>query len=173
MTLPEQPNVVVIDGRSGSGKTTLAAEIAERIGTPEVPAQTLHLDSLYAGWGGLAEGSKAVSSVLERGWYEPYDWNTGQFSSSRINLDPGRPLVIEGCGSLTEANLESAREWAGNAGVVESIWIECDEALRRARALTRDGAMFAPHWDAWAEQEAEHYTVHQPWLFAEKLRLTL
>ena len=26
-------------------------------------------------------------------------------------------------------------------------------AVRRARALARDGAVYAPHWDRWAAQE--------------------
>lgn len=163
------PSVVIIDGRSGSGKTTLAAEFAEQLGAPGQPAQTLHLDSLYPGWDGLAAGAAAVPLVLEQQWYQPYDWATGHFSPSRIALDPSRPLVIEGCGSLTASNIAAARRWAGASGRVHAVWIECDEALRRTRALTRDGEMFAPHWDAWARQEQAQFSQHKPWLIAHEV----
>lgn len=161
--------VVIIDGRSGSGKTTLAAECADRLSTRGHLAQTLHLDSLYPGWGGLAEGSAAVAGVLAQRWYQPYDWATGEFSPSRIAVDPNRPLVIEGCGSLTASNLTAARKWVGESGGVHAIWIECAEALRRARALTRDGEMFAPHWDRWAAQEQAQFMRHKPWLLADEI----
>lgn len=177
-------SVVIIDGRSGSGKTTLAVGFAERLSTPGQPAQTLHLDSLYPGWDGLAAGSAAVARVLEQQWYQPYDWAEGAFFDSRITLDPSRALVIEGCGALTLANLESARQWSRDAEVsrvdtvpagavrangVHSVWIECDEALRRTRALDRDGDMFAPHWDRWAVQEQAQFSLHRPWMLADEL----
>lgn len=158
--------VVLIDGRSGSGKTTLAEQIAVRLGADDSVAQTLHLDLLYPGWDGLALGSLAVATALREGGYHPYDWHAGQFMAGWIALDPERPLVIEGCGALTEANLAAARAWASKLGAAEvrAIWLECDETLRRERALARDGEMFAPHWDEWAAQEAVHYALHKPWL---------
>lgn len=174
-------SVIMIDGRSGSGKTTLAAEYAELFDTFGQPAQTLHLDSLYPGWGGLAEGSAAVARALKQQWYHPYDWAAAEFSALKISLDPNQLLIIEGCGALTLANLEAARRWSGGAEVasadivpggavraaaVHAIWIECDEELRRSRSLARDGEMFAPHWQSWAEQERAHYARQKPWLLA-------
>ena len=158
--------VVLVDGRSGSGKTTLAAQISAELSTVDATAQTLHLDSLYPGWDGLARGSAAVVTALREGGYHPYDWHAGQFMERWISLDSSRPLVIEGCGALTEANLAAARAWAPKLGAAEvrAIWLECDETLRRERALARDGEMFAPHWDEWAAQEAAHYARHEPWL---------
>ena len=158
--------VVLIDGRSGSGKTTLAEQIAAELSTDDSTGQTLHLDLLYPGWDGLALGSLAVATALSEGGYHPYDWHEGEFATSWIALDPERPLVIEGCGAVTEANLAAARAWASKRGVAEvrAMWLECDETLRRERALARDGATFAPHWQQWAAQEDAHYAVHQPWL---------
>lgn len=162
-------SVVLIDGRSGSGKTTHAALLAAELGAHGVPAQTLHLDSLYPGWNGLSRGSAAVATVLrERGYY-PYDWALARFSEKRITLDPLQPLVIEGCGALTAENLDAARDWAGPGEQVRSLWLECDEAVRRERALARDGEMFAPHWDEWAGQESAHYELHEPWLLADEV----
>lgn len=168
MTGAKHSRVVIVDGRSGSGKTTLADRIAGELSVPGASAQVLHLDDLYPGWHGLSEGSRAVAMVLQRGHYRPYDWATGEFSGPRITLDSNRPLVIEGCGALTDANLAAAREWAAGEAV-RAIWIDCDEALRRARALARDGGMFAPHWDEWASQEDAHFALHEPWKLADEI----
>ena len=159
--------VWLVDGRSGSGKTSLAARIVAETG-----AQTLHLEDLYPGWGGLSEGSAAAATALERGEYRRYDWIAGEFSGEAVHLDPARPLVIEGCGAITRANLAAAEGWRerhGLPGGVHSIWLELGEAERRARALARDGETFAPHWEHWAAQEREHFGVHEPWLLASHL----
>lgn len=160
--MAREARVVLIDGRSGSGKTTLAQRIAEALG-----AQTLHLEDLYPGWGGLAAGSAAVASVLEAGEYRAYDWYAGRFGDAPIALDPQRPLVIEGCGAVTTENLRAAEDFAGSCArpgdrPVWSIWIECPLDVRRERALARDGAVFAPHWEAWAAQESAHFAARRP-----------
>lgn len=162
--------VVLIDGRSGSGKTTFAAGLAQELGAAGAPAQILHLDSLYPGWDGLAQGSAAVVVALREGGFHPYDWHAGEFAASWIALEPDRPLIIEGCGALTQANLVAVRGWASQAASpeVRAIWLECDETLRRERALARDGESFAPYWERWAAQEAAHYSVHEPWLLASE-----
>lgn len=155
--------VVLIDGRSGSGKTTLAEQFAARLG-----AQTLHLDDLYPGWGGLAEGSAAVAQALSQGWYLPYDWAAGGFSQAKVMLDADLPLVIEGCGAVTATNLREAARWAGSESAVCSVWLDCEDESRKARALARDGEMLAPHWDEWAAQEARHFGEHLPWRLATR-----
>jgi hypothetical protein len=33
------------------------------------------------------------------------------------------------------------------------VWLEVAAPVRKKRALDRDGAAFAPHWDQWAAQE--------------------
>lgn len=163
--------VVIIDGRSGSGKTVLAEQLAGQIesNTDELPAQVLHLDDLYPGWEGLATGSQAVAQVLRSGYYRKYDWASGEYSGPRIVLHRDRPLIIEGCGALTVANLAAARAWA-KGGAPRTIWMEADEDLRRHRALARDGDTFAPHWDEWAAQEDLHFAGHEPWHLAEEIR---
>lgn len=134
-----------------------------------MPAQVLHLDALYPGWQGLAAGSRAVAAVLERGFYQPFDWEAGESSTRTIALVTGRPLIVEGCGALTEGNLLAAKTWAGEQARVRAIWLEADATVRRERALRRDGDMFAPHWDEWANQEDEHFREHQPWLLADQI----
>jgi len=165
-TARPMPSVVLIDGRSGSGKTTLAGRLAADLG-----ASRLHLENLYPGWDGLAEGSRSVAVALDTGEYRQFDWHAGAFTEI-VRLDPSRPLVIEGCGAVTVANLAAARRFAGSgcgaaslgsdAHLVRSIWLECPEALRRERAIGRDGELYAPHWERWARQERAHFAAARP-----------
>lgn len=153
------PSVVLIDGRSGAGKTALATAMAAELG-----AEVLHLEDLYPGWDGLAEGAKSVAGALTTGQYLRYDWHTGAFAEQhRLNLSV--PLIIEGCGAISRANLTAAQDAARRAdgsGAVESIWIDCPEPIRRERALTRDGQMFASYWSRWARQEDAHIERERP-----------
>lgn len=166
----EDAAVLIIDGRSGSGKTCLARRIAAGSG-----AAILRLDDLYPGWGGLAAGAAAVPAALSSGAYRRYDWGLGEFVAE-AGLEPGRPLVIEGCGSLTSATLVAAREFARSSphGGVWSVWLECPVEIRRRRALDRTsdggGAVLAPHWDDWAEQERRHFAAAQPIALANEIR---
>lgn len=149
------PAVVLIDGRSGSGKTVLAEELRSTLG-----GSVLHLDDLYPGWDGLAAGSEAVAEALASGAYRRFDWNT-LAPAEHVELSPDGALIIEGCGALTRRNLEAAHEWAAGRRV-HSIWLECPAAVRRARALNRDGETFRPHWDRWAAQEEAHLAREAP-----------
>lgn len=170
--------VLVIDGRSGAGKTSRAEQVASGAEDPRFAgAQILHLEDLYPGWSGLAAGSRAVAAALRDGGYVRYDWATGEFAE-RVELEAGRPLIIEGCGAITAENLDAAREWAqrgvgrhpgAGPAVVESLWIECPDALRRTRARERDGDAFAPYWESWAEQEQQHLAQHAPKLRADRI----
>lgn len=156
------PHVTIVDGRSGSGKTTLALRTAAASG-----AQLLRVDDLYPGWDGLAEGSRAVVAALAAGEYRRYDWFAERFDE-RVALDAVRPLVIEGCGAITRANLAAAQDWAGGSPV-RTVWMECPEPLRRARALARDGETFRPHWERWAQQERAHFSVARPVSLAREI----
>ncbi|MDF2492843.1 MAG: hypothetical protein K0Q58_1421, partial [Microbacterium sp.] len=140
---------ILIDGRSGSGKTTLAATIAARV--PGL--QTVALDDLYPGWDGLAEGAeRALQDVLRPhadgrvGRWRRWDWGGSRYAESH-DVDPRRPLLIEGSGLLT-------RRSAPLGDVC--VWMELPDDVRRRRALARDGATFEPHWDQWALQEDRH-----------------
>ncbi len=143
--------VVLIDGGAGAGKTTLAEALAAR--WPE--AQVVGLDSFYPGWDGLLEASAAVAeSVLDTSapGYRRWDWAASE-PAEWVALDPSRPLVVEGCGALTLASHVKADL---------AIWCELDEDERKRRALERDGETFAPHWDAWEAQEADHWRLNRP-----------
>lgn len=160
-------SVLLIDGRSGAGKTTLAEGIAVTL-----QAQILHVEDLYPGWDGLAAGSASIAEALESGSYHRYDWLVGEFSETSVELDLSQPLVIEGCGALTLANLNAAKRWHERAalrGGVRSIWLSLEQGERRRRALARDGRVFAAHWDRWAKQERAFFGEHLPWLLADEV----
>ncbi|GAA4266875.1 hypothetical protein [Frondihabitans peucedani] len=144
--------VVLIDGRSGSGKTTLGEALAPLVGD----AQLVGLDDVYPGWHGLAAASEAVVTTILRPaepGYRRWDWELAEASTWR-SLDPSRPLVVEGAGSLTPAS---------SALATFRIWVELDEETRRTRVAGRsDADAYAPWWRMWAEQEDHHLRVADP-----------
>jgi uridine kinase len=134
-----QPRVL-IDGRSGSGKTEFAALLV----AAWPGAQLVRLDDLYPGWNGLEAGSALVHTrVLGELRWQRWDWAANQ-PAEWHTLDPTRPIVVEGCGALSIENRRVA---------TLGLWVDLDDATRKARALARDGASYAPHWDEWAAQE--------------------
>ena len=133
--------VVTIDGYSGSGKSTLAAALERQL----EGWQILHLDDWYPGWDGLAEGARvarAIAHDLRAGRpssYVTWDWEAS--APGHAVRVPLAPAIIEGCGA-----------WDADADL--SVWIEDPgEGERRRRALARDGATYAPHWQRWAMQD--------------------
>jgi uridine kinase len=139
--------VLAIDGRSGAGKTRLAAELSAALG-----AAVVSLEDLYSGWDGLDRGiGVLVSEVLEplaagRTLRVPrYDWVAGTWGEPVV-LEPPEVLIVEGVGA-------GARRAAAFESLL--VWLEAPTAIRKQRALDRDGETFAPYyWDIWAAQEA-------------------
>jgi uridine kinase len=137
--------VVAIDGRSGAGKTQLAAKLAVELGAPVVS-----LEDLYGGWDGLERGiGVLVSDVLEplaagRAVRVPrYDWLARTWAKP-VALEPPEVLIVEGVGA-------GARRAAAHESLL--VWLDVPTAVRKQRALDRDGETFAPYWDMWAAQE--------------------
>jgi len=156
------PAVVAVDGPSGAGKTALAGRLAAELGAAGLVVggvQVVHLDDLYPGWDGL----EAVVPVVVRHVLRPlpgnapvtvptWDWQRDRPGPPRVlaELGPPRPAVV-----LVEGAGAGARAVAPHlAGL---IWVEAPEPVRRARALGRDGAGYAPHWSRWARQERAHF----------------
>jgi cytidylate kinase len=147
-TVGETTPIILIDGRSGSGKTELGVAVAAMLG-----AELVRLDDLYPGWDGLEAGSELVHrDVLGAHRWRRWDWATGA-PAEEWTIDPGRPIVVEGSGSLSRANRLLA---------TLGVWVELDEPKRRARAMERDGAMYEPHWDDWAAQEQRFFDRERP-----------
>jgi predicted kinase len=150
--------VVLIDGGSGSGKSTIASALADSLG-----AQLVSLEDFYPGWRGLESASAAVRATVlapDAPGFWRWDWARGERADWHP-LDPARSIVIEGSGSLSAAS---------RALATLGIWVELDAETRKARALARDGDLYAPWWDIWAEQEATFAAREHP---AERADLTL
>jgi len=154
-------DVVVIDGRSGSGKTTLTDRLVMRMRLEARMPQVLHVEDLYPGWEGLAEGSRAVARALAEGGYRRYDWIEGRFAEwVEITLD--RPLVIEGCGALTAHNLAAAHAWAERArACAEAGGGSCGGGGNDA---ARDAADGAASGDPFVPAPKQPSRVHGVWL---------
>jgi len=153
--------LVLLEGRAGAGKTTLAAALADRLrrggSLAEAPANgtsalvtVLAMDDLYAGWGGLpGVGRELHEQVIRpladgvRPRIRPWDWHRDRRAAAR-SLPLSQVLLVEGVGSWSTA----LARW-----VSLLAWVEAPAALRKQRALARDGDGFAPYWDAWAADE--------------------
>jgi hypothetical protein len=63
-------------------------------------------------------------------------------------VEPAPLLILEGVGSgsLVVADL-----------VTVLVWVEAARDVRMQRGIERDGEAFAPHWEAWAVAEKEHF----------------
>lgn len=148
----KQP-VVLIDGRAGAGKTSLAAFLAEEIQARYlVTVQLIHMDDLTEGWKGLASASAQVAQIITQGTWQRFDWISGTLAEQH-QIEPDFPLIIEGCGAISKASADLADF---------RIWVECDDDLRRERAIARDGTLFEPHWETWADQEREIIKTQSP-----------
>lgn len=148
--------VVLIDGPSGAGKSSLADLLVSRWpGTPaaSVNPRIVRMDDIYPGWDGLDMASRALhAELLEplasagRGRWRRWDWAVERPAEWHDVTGPA-PLVVEGCGTLAAANVRYAHL---------ALWLDADDALRKTRALERDGATYASHWDQW-QSEFERY----------------
>ena len=156
------PAVILIDGRSGSGKTALAIALRDHLG-----GDVLHLDDLYPGWGGLSEGSRAAAQALADGRFSRFDWHTMAYAET-VTLSRQGCLIVEGCGAITTTNVRAARQRSRGARV-HTIWLECADAVRRTRALARDGDVYRPYWAAWQAQEDAHIELEQPFALAAEV----
>lgn len=152
--------VILIDGGSGSGKTTLAVGLQAGLCALGRPAQLVSLDACYPGWHGLSAASDMVTHDILNpavSGFRRWDWAENR-PTEWVEVDPDRPVIVEGCGALTAQSAAYA---------TLGVWLERDADERREAALARDGASFVPHWNAWAEQEHRHWCRHRPWELAD------
>jgi len=145
--------VVLVDGHSGSGKTDFARALADQHGF-----EVVSLDEVYPGWDGLDAGQALVVQKLLPIWLRTgsvevplWEWATMSYSSHRVISGPPG-LVIEGCGSISEASVSLASR---------SIWLDAPEGIRYERAISRDGEGYRPHWKRWALQEQRFLMLHR------------
>lgn len=147
---PSPPVVVAIDGRSGAGKTELARVLQDHVVSLGRTCTTVSLDALYPGWSGLAAALPVLChDVLEPlrdgrpGAFASWDWHRSA-PGPVVDVPLTDVLLVEGVGA-------GAAPCRGLVDLV--VWLEAPVALRKERALRRDGSTLAPHWEQWAEQE--------------------
>lgn len=156
--------LVAVDGPSGSGKTTLAGRLAAALGDdaagddaagdPRGTVPVVHVEDLYPGWDGLdavvprlVDGVLAPLAAGRAGRYRRWDWGADT-DGGPVDVPAVPLLVVEGAGA-------AARAAAPYLALV--VWLDGPPAWRRRRALARDGATYAPHWQRWAAQERAHF----------------
>ena len=78
----------------------------------------------------------------EPGRWRRWDWANDR-PGAQEHVPPGGALIVEGCGAFAAgASARSALR----------IWVDAPDALRRRRALDRDGGAYDPYWDMWDRQ---------------------
>jgi len=144
----EASEVVLIDGPSGAGKSTFATELHAGWRGPARPV-LVRMDDIYPGWNGLDEASRHLHDDLleprsrgEAAGWRRHDW-VRNAPAEWHPVDRRRPLIVEGCGTLSASNARLA---------TLRIWLDADDARRKERALERDGGAFDAHWEMWDRQ---------------------
>ena len=148
-----QTPIILIDGRAGSGKSTFAEALQQQLFREgESAPRVIHMDNIFEGWDGLALGSDYMVRFIlqplarrETASWQDWSWVKNQRSSWR-EFSGGTPLIVEGCGSLTERSKEHADI---------SIWLEASEEVRRERWIQRERHL--EKFDFWAAQELDFY----------------
>jgi uridine kinase len=148
-----QTPIALIDGRAGSGKSTFAEKLQQQLFRDgESAPRVIHMDNIFEGWEGLALGSDYMVRFIlqplarqETASWQDWSWVKNQRSSWR-EFSGGTPLIVEGCGSLTERSKEHADI---------SIWLEASEETRRERWIQRERHL--EKFDFWAAQELDFY----------------
>jgi uridine kinase len=148
-----QTPLILIDGRAGSGKSTFAERLQQKLfADGESAPRVIHMDAIFEGWDGLSLGSdhlvRFILNPLARGEtasWQDWSWVRNERSTWR-EFSGGTPLIVEGCGSLTERS---------KAHADISIWLEATEETRRERWLQRERHL--DKFDFWAAQELDFY----------------
>ena len=142
--------VVAVDGPSGSGKTTLAADLGR-----DLDALVLHVDDMHQGWTGVLETVSLVRRSLVDAWatgevasHPTWDWDDSVRGSDRA-VPQADLVILEGVGAFAIA---------GDSATVR-VWLDAPTQVRHDRSISRDGEVFATHWDVWADQERQLYAV--------------
>lgn len=148
-----QTPIVLIDGRAGSGKSTFAEKLQQQLFRDgESAPRVIHMDNIFEGWEGLSLGSDYMVRFIldplaraETASWQDWSWVKNERSSWR-EFSGGTPLIVEGCGALTERS---------KAHADICIWLEASEETRRERWIQRERHL--EKFDFWAAQELDFY----------------
>jgi uridine kinase len=153
--------LLCVDGPAGSGKSTLATAILSAV-PASVTQAVVHLDDVYPGWSGLAEGVDRVARLLvgplardEPGGYRRYDWVAGR-EAEWHDVSPVDLLVLEGVGA-------GAVDFAEL--ITTLVWVDAPPQIRLARGMARDrelyGASDEAAWLRWRRDEDILLAAHR------------
>ncbi|EPD26500.1 hypothetical protein [Actinotignum schaalii] len=141
-----------IDGRSGAGKTQLSRALGARLRASGLAVEILEVEHFVPGWDGLARGVERVAREIlepflrgENARVKPWNWYLSCYDAPvTVPADQlTEVLLLEGCGSASAACAPLC---------TATIWMECEDSLRRARVREREGDP-SGWWDMWAAQE--------------------
>ncbi|MDO4253821.1 MAG: hypothetical protein Q4C81_01540 [Kocuria sp.] len=162
-TPTHKPHLIGIDGRSGAGKTNLAAQLSQVLSVTR-DVVTFHLEDIYPGWDGLAQGIEIYNDHIldslrkqQDAYWTAWDWLTSS---------PGGPRLTR-CAEIVILEGVGACNWVARDLLDISVWVELPEPQRRTRALYRDGMGYADFWDRWAQQESQYLTADPVWESAD------
>ena len=153
--------IVLIDGRAASGKSQFAKDLSEAyFQVDKQAARVVHMDDLYPGWNGLAEGSVyLLTNILlplansrSANW-QVWNWRKNhrgaeEPGNGRRQFAGGTLLIVEGCGSISRLSSTNSDF---------QIWIDADDAARKERFSKRDSGKFDEYFGIWSAQEDEYY----------------
>lgn len=158
-----KPHLIGIDGRSGAGKTSLAQQLSEVLSVTR-DVVTFHLEDIYPGWDGLAQGIEIYNdSILaclreeQDAYWTAWDW---------LADSPGGPRLTR-CAEIVILEGVGACNWVARQVLDVSVWVELPESQRRTRALSRDGNTYQEFWEQWAQQEAQYLEADPVWESAD------
>jgi uridine kinase len=163
-----QTPVVLIDGRAGAGKSTFAQLLQQQLFKDgESSPRVIHMDAIFEGWDGLSLGADYLVRFIlnplsreETASWQDWSWVQDRRSTWR-EFSGGTPLIVEGCGSLTERS---------KAHATISIWLEASEKTRRQRWLLRERHL--DKFDFWAAQELDFYAREKSQSLADLIFVT-
>lgn len=141
--------LVAVDGPSGAGKSTFADHLAAvLVGAPVVRSDDFRVPwdaEPLTWWEPLRRTVLDPISTGRPALLRRYDWHRDRYGPPE-QIPPPPVLVLEGVGS----------SW-GESPAAHRIWIDAPRAVRRARALDRDGPEYAEDWDRWSTREAAFF----------------
>lgn len=140
---------IAVDGRAAADTASVALEMA-RILRRRRSVSIVHLEDLYPGWDGLAEGIKRCAAYVlgplligqDAAW-RAWNWEAGQEGEERLT-SPTDVVILQGTGS-------GSAELRPHCHAV--VWVEVPREHDRRHTAKATGDARALHWKHWTAQE--------------------
>ena len=150
---------VGIDGPGGAGKTSLAARVATRLRAEGVRVDVVHVDDFSAldldewDWERLRTQLLVPLLAGRPARYQVWDWDRDA-GGEWVDVEPGGVVLVEG---VSATRSEVGAPWS------LTVWVDAPAAVRRQRAIERDGEAMWPVWrDRWIPSELAYFARENP-----------